>query len=467
MDKTDALREENTLKLLFTYSLPMIIGLFVGASYNIIDRVFIGNGVGDIGLAGVAVAFPVMMSIMAFSSLIGTGATALTSIRLGEKNIPEAERVMGNALTLLLSVSVVFTVLCLIFLDPVLIAFGANKEILGPAADYTRIILFASIFMIIGAGMNNFIRAEGSPKKSMFTMLIGSILNVILAPIFIFGLDWGMEGAALATAISQLISALWVMSHFFTGKSVLKIRAKNMRLRGPLVGRILALGVGSFITQTATGVLMIAMNNVLLNYGGSTAIAGMNVVNAVQTFIMLPIWGISLGIQPIIGYNFGAKSYERVKSILVAAIAFSTVIATVASLFIYFVPESLVAIFNQSEELIQFGSHAMVIFLLLTPLIGFQIIGAGYFQALGKAKQSIFLSLTRQVLILIPALLILPRFFGLQGVFISGPISDFCSAVISVAFVVISLKQMSKEMNQEATSEQPVDASSGSQEPTT
>lgn len=466
MDKTDALREENTLKLLLTYSLPMIIGLFVGASYNIIDRMFIGNGVGDIGLAGIAVSFPVMMSIMAFSNLIGTGATALTSIRLGEKNKAEAERVMGNAFTLLILVSIVFTVLCLIFLDSVLTAFGANREILDPAADYTRIILFASIFMIIGSGMNNFIRAEGNPKKSMFTLLIGSILNVILAPVFIFGFDWGMEGAALATAISQLISALWVMSHFFTEKSVLKIRIKNMQLSGVLVRRILALGVGSFITQMATSVLMIAMNNVLLSHGGSTAIAGMNVVNAVQTFIMLPIWGISLGIQPIIGYNFGAKNYERVKSILVSAMVFSTVIATVASLFIYFVPEGLVAVFNQSEELVRFGSHAMVIFLLFTPLIGFQIIGAGFFQALGKAKQSIFISLTRQILILIPALLILPRFLGLQGVLISGPISDFCSAVISVAFVIIGLKRMRKEMNQKVAHEQPVGVT-GSQKPTT
>ncbi|GGA51162.1 hypothetical protein GCM10007416_25330 [Kroppenstedtia guangzhouensis] len=297
---------------------------------------------------------------------------------------------MGNAFTLLILVSIVFTVLCLIFLDSVLTAFGANREILDPAADYTRIILFASIFMIIGSGMNNFIRAEGNPKKSMFTLLIGSILNVILAPVFIFGFDWGMEGAALATAISQLISALWVMSHFFTEKSVLKIRIKNMQLSGVLVRRILALGVGSFITQMATSVLMIAMNNVLLSHGGSTAIAGMNVVNAVQTFIMLPIWGISLGIQPIIGYNFGAKNYERVKSILVSAMVFSTVIATVASLFIYFVPEGLVAVFNQSEELVRFGSHAMVIFLLFTPLIGFQIIGAGFFQATPGEHHAMF-----------------------------------------------------------------------------
>ncbi|PWU67359.1 MATE family efflux transporter [Gracilibacillus dipsosauri] len=454
MDKTKAMLEENTVKLLFTYSLPVIIGLFVGASYNIVDRIFIGNGVGDIGMAGIAVAFPVMMTIMAFSNLIGTGATALTSIRLGEENNEEAERVMGNALTLLISVSVVFTVLCWIFLEPVLTAFGANEEILTPAADYTRIILIASIFMIVGSGMNNFLRADGNPKKSMLTLLIGSILNVILAPIFIFGFDWGMEGAALATAISQLISFIWVMSHFFTGKSVLKIRVKNLRLSGTLVGRIFALGVGSFITQMATSVQMIVLNNVLLKYGGSTAIAGMNVVNAVQTFIMLPIWGISMGIQPIIGYNFGAKNYKRVKSMLVSAFALSTVFAVFASLFIYFMPESLVSIFNQNEELVEFGGRAMVIFLLFTPLIGLQIIGAGYFQALGKAKQSIFLSLVRQVVILIPALLILPQFLGIQGVFISGPISDFCSAVVSVAFVAFSLKRLQNEMDQELSPSQ-------------
>ncbi len=199
---------------------------------------------------------------------------------------------------------------------------------------------------------------------------------------------------------------------------------------------------------------MIVLNNVLLKYGGSTAIAGMNVVNAVQTFIMLPIWGISMGIQPIIGYNFGAKNYKRVKSMLVSAFALSTVFAVFASLFIYFMPESLVSIFNQNEELVEFGGRAMVIFLLFTPLIGLQIIGAGYFQALGKAKQSIFLSLVRQVVILIPALLILPQFLGIQGVFISGPISDFCSAVVSVAFVAFSLKRLQNEMDQELSPSQ-------------
>lgn len=454
MDKTDALREENTLKLLFTYSLPVIIGLFVGASYNIIDRIFIGNGVGSLGMAGIAISFPVMMSIMAFSNLIGTGATAVASIRLGEKKNDEAERVMGNALTLLILVSVVFTVFCLIFLEPILSAFGANEEILPYAIDYTRIILLASIFMIVGSGMNNFIRADGNPKKSMLTLLIGSILNVILAPIFIFAFNWGMAGAAWATAISQLVSFIWVMSHFLLGKSVLKIRFKNLRLGGEIVGRIFALGVGSFITQIATSIQMIVVNNVMLNYGGSTPIAAMNIVNAVQTFIMLPIWGISMGIQPIIGYNFGAKDYKRVKSILVSAIVMGTAFAVIASLFIYFIPENLVAVFNQSEELISFGSHAMVIFLLFTPLLGVQIIGAGYFQALGKAKQSIFLSLVRQVFILIPALLILPPIFGLQGVFVSGPISDFCSAVISLAFVVVSLKKFQKEINEELPASQ-------------
>ncbi|MBH8599150.1 MATE family efflux transporter [Thermoactinomyces sp. CICC 10523] len=447
MNKTNALSEENTIKLLISYSLPMIVGLFVGAFYNIIDRVFIGNGIGDLGIAGIAVSFPIMMTIMAFSTLIGTGATALTSIRLGEKNTAEAEKVMGNALTLLIIVSILFTVPCLIFLNPILKAFGASPEVLKPAADYIWIILLASIFMIVGSGMNNFIRAEGNPKKAMFTLLIGSVLNVILAPLFIFGFGWGMQGAALATAISQLVSALWVLSHFFLSKSLLKIRAKNMRLDGRLVGKILAVGVGSFITQLASSVLFVIINNVLLRYGGNTAIAGMNVVNAVQTFIMLPVWGISLGIQPIIGYNYGAKNFERVKSTLKTALIISTVIASVASLFVYFLPEYIVAIFNsESRQLISFGSHALVTYLLFTPLIGLSIVGSGYFQSLGKAKQAILLSLTRQVFILVPALLILPRFLGVEGVLISGPISDFCAAAITFGCVVANLKQIQNQM---------------------
>jgi len=277
--------------------------------------------------------------------------------------------------------------------------------------------------------MNNFIRAEGNPRTAMATMIIGSVLNVLLAPLFIFGFSWGMAGAGLATALSQAVSAIWVMLYFVLGKSTLKIRRENFRVDMATTRKMMALGSAFFAMQFSQSILSAIMNTSLGIYGGDVAISGMGIVISLMTLIMMPIVGINQGAQPIIGYNYGAQRYDRVKSTLKYAAIAATVIATAGFVLIRLFPTQLITIFNsQDAELIAFGSNALVLFLTFLPLIGFQIVGSGYFQAVGKPRQSLILTLSRQVLILIPALLILPRFFQLNGVLMAGPLADLIAS---------------------------------------
>ena len=412
MDSTAKLGQEKIGRLLLTFSIPAIVGMLVMSLYNIIDRVFIGNSAGTLGIAAITVGFPIMIVQFAFIGMIGMGGTALVSIRLGQKKREEAEFIMGNALILLVGLSLTMTVLGLLFMDPLLRIFGASDEVLPLARTYMRIILGASIFQSLSFGMNNFIRAEGNPRTAMATMIIGSILNVILAPLFIFGFGWGMAGAGLATASAQAVSAIWVMLHFLLGRSTLKIRRKNLRIDFATTKRMMALGSAFFAMQFAQSILSAIMNTSLGIYGGDIAISGMGIVISLMTLIMMPIVGINQGAQPIIGYNYGAQRFDRVKEALKYAAVAATGIASIGFVVIRAFPTQLIAIFSsQDAALIAFGSHALVVFLMFLPLIGFQIVGSGYFQAVGKPQQSLVLSLSRQVLILIPALLILPRFF--------------------------------------------------------
>lgn len=443
MDHTTRLGEEKVSKLLWSFSLPAIIGMLVSALYNVIDRVFIGNGPGSLGMAGITIGMPIMLIVMAVGMLIGIGATSLVSIRLGEQKKDEAELIIGNALSLLFIFSVLITIPGLIFLDPILKIFGASSEVLPFARDYMRIILLGTLFQSLSFGMNSFIRAEGNPRKAMGTMLIGAVVNAILAPIFIFGFGWGMKGAGLATVLAQGVSAAWVLSHFFGGKSVLKIHMKNLKLRKEIVARTFAIGVAPFAMQMAASLLNVILNKSLVQYGGDIAVSAMGAVSSIMMLIMMPIFGINQGVQPIIGYNYGAKKFDRVKEALKLGMIAATAITTLGFIATRLFPELLLAIFNSKDTaLIAFGSHAMSVFLIFLPLIGFQVIGTSYFQATGKPKQAMILSLSRQVLILIPALLILPRFFQMQGVLISGPIADLGSSIITAVWLLAELKQL-------------------------
>jgi putative MATE family efflux protein len=443
LDRSKQLGEDNILKLLIRFSIPAIIGMLVNALYNIVDRIFIGNGVDTLAIAGAAIGFPIMLIMMAFAMLIGIGANSLVAIRLGEQKKEEAEMIMGNALVLLIAINILITILGLMFLDPLLKMFGASQAVLPYARTYMSIILWGAVFQAVGMGMNNFIRSEGSPRIAMMTMLIGAILNTALNPLFIFVFKWGIAGSAYATIISQVVSAVWVLYHFIYGKGYLRLRIRNLKLRSSVVGKIIVLGMAPFLMQMAASVLNAMMNKSLSAYGGDIAVSAMSAVSSIAMLFLMPVFGINQGVQPIIGYNYGARKFDRVKEALKQAIIAATVVVTLGFVITRLFPEQMIAVFNTKDEaLIAFGSHALKIFLICMPIIGFQVVSSNYFQAVGKPLQSALLSLSRQVLLLIPAILILPRFFGLEGLLYAGPFSDLMSSLITGAFLYFELKHL-------------------------
>lgn len=444
MDQSKQLGEEKVSKLLVKFSIPAIVGMLVNALYNVVDRIFIGNSdVGTLGIAGITVGLPIMLVIMAFGMLIGIGANSLISIRLGEQKKHEAELILGNAATLLVVISLFISISGLIFIEPVLRIFGASEAVLPYAKEYMSIILLGTVIQNLGFGMNNFIRAEGNPKIAMLTMLIGAIINTILDPIFIFVFSMGIKGAAIATVLSQVASTSWVLYHFLGGGSTLKLHKKNLKLDPHIAKKIIALGMAPFLMQLAASVLNAIMNKSLNIYGGDVAVSGMGVVSSITMLILMPIFGINQGSQPIIGYNYGARRFDRVKEALKLAVLAATGVACLGFLMTRLFPAQLVGAFNKTDmELLNFGVKAMGIFLMFLPIIGFQIVSSNYFQAIGKPKHSAFLSLSRQVLILIPALLLLPRFFGLNGLLMAGPTSDITSSIITGIFLFRELKHL-------------------------
>ncbi len=417
--------------LLLKFSLPAIIGLLVNALYNIVDSIFVGRGVGSLGLAGVAVSFPIVTTFMAVVMLVGMGATALISIRLGQKRKEEAEKIIGNALFLFVVIGVSLTAFGLIFLEPILLFFGATPEVLPYATDYMQIILLGSLFMAIGTGMNNFIRAEGNPKTAMNTMLIGTVTNIILDYLFIFIFHWGIKGAAAATVVSYGVTSTWVLYHFLAGNSTLKIWRKNLRLDRIIVGGVLAIGFPTFVLQVTGSIQHLILNRSLAHYGGDMALSVIGILMSVVTFLVMPAMGISQGAQPIIGYNFGAQKIKRVKETLTLSILSATGIVTLGFAVSKIWPAQIIGLFTESSELIKLGCHAMEIFFKLLPLVGMQMISSSYFQAVGKPTQATVLGLSRQVFIFITLLLILPHFWGLEGVWWSSPFSDLGAFVLT------------------------------------
>lgn len=450
MDKSMQLGEENIGKLLLKFSIPAIIGMLVNAFYNIVDRIFIGRGVGELALSGVTITFPVSTISMAFGMLIGIGAAALISIRLGQQKKAEAEKILGNAFTLIVIIMISFIVLSLIFLEPMLKIFGASDVTLPYAKDYGYIILLGSILQNLGLGLNGIIRSEGNPKVAMLTMLIGAITNIVLDPIFIFTFGLGVKGAAIATVIGQGLSAIWVVFYFTKGKSVLKLKVNYMKLDMKIIKETFSIGMSPFFMQLAASLVTVISNNALATYGGDVAVGAMGVISSVSMLILMPIFGINQGAQPIIGYNYGAESYDRVKKALKYAIIAATTITTIGFLSIQLFAPQIIKLFNKNPQLVSIGTKGLKTFMFMLPVSGFQIVSTNYFQAVGKAKVAMFLSLSRQVITLIPLLIIIPPIFGLNGVWYCGPTSDFIAFVITAIFLIKEIKNINR-LNKEKT----------------
>ncbi|MBP2033442.1 putative MATE family efflux protein [Clostridium algifaecis] len=448
MERSVKLGNKKISKLLLEFSIPAIVGMLVNSLYIVIDRIFIGRVVGAMAISGVSLTFPIGILIMAFAMLVGIGAAARISIKLGENKKNEAENILGNALVLLVLVSAIVTFLGLVFVEPMLRSFGASNNTIGYAKQFITILLAGSIFQIIGFGLNNIIRSEGNPKKAMTTMLIGGICNIILDFVFIYILNFGIRGAAIATVISQGINMVWVLYYFLRGNSMLKIKKENLHLKKDVVLSIFSIGMSPFAMQLAASLVNIILNRSLFIYGGDLAIGAMGIINGIATLILMPIFGINQGVQPIIGFNYGAKLYNRVKEALKIAIIAASVISTVGALSVHIFPRILVELFNKNDvNLTNISVNGIKIFMFMFPILGFQIVSSNFFQAIGRAKISMFLALLRQVIVLIPMILVLPKMFGLNGVWLAAPVSDSVSTVLTFIFIVLEIKKLNYPTN--------------------
>ena len=435
--RTRDLAELPIPRLMLKFFIPAFIGVFINALYNIVDRIFIGQGVGSIALSGVSVTFPVMLIVMGFGMLIGIGAGVLVSINLGKHDLDKAEQVLGNGFLLMLLVSVLITIIGFSLKNIMLHSFGATAETIQYANDYLDIILAGTIFQVVGFSLNNIIRAEGNPRIAMVSMIISAGTNMVLNPIFIFGFGWGVKGSAYATVISMIVLTIWVLAHFRSSKSVVKLKVKNIRFNVKILFEILVIGMAPFFMQIANSVVQGLINTKLIAFGGDLAVGAMGIVNSVLTMIIMAIVAINMATQPIISYNYGAKSYGRVKETLKIALIMSSVIAFLSFVFVESFPETIVRLFNSKDTgLLDFGREGLRMCLLALPFVGFQVVTGNFFQSMGNAKIALFLTLNRQVILLIPLLFILPGFFGLHGIWLAMPISDFFSAIIVVFFLV-------------------------------
>jgi putative MATE family efflux protein len=437
--------DQNIGRLLLKFSIPAIVGTVVNALYHTVDRIFVGHGVGSIGIAATTVAFPIMTILMGISMLIGIGATSLISIRLGQEKHEEAEKVVGNAIVLLVLLPVLLTIMYLIFSDPILIFFGASNEVLPYARDFVHIVMLGSAFGATSMGVNNFIRAEGNPRLAMLTQIIGALINVVLNYIFIFKLGLGIKGSALATISAQFVSALWVFSYYWTGRSIVKIRLKNMKLSMPIVFSIMAIGFAPFAMMLANCVKQTILNKSLLFYGGDLALSAIGIIMSIAAMMFMPIVGLSQGAQPIIGFNYGAKLYSRVIETLKLAVIAGSCIALLGYAVIYTWPTQIVSLFSKDTFLIEITTQAIRIYFALFLVVGFQIICSNYFQAVGKPIQSTILGLSRQVLLFIPMLLILPNYWGINGIWMSAPISDALSVLLTATVIYIEIKNLANK----------------------
>lgn len=427
------LGEASIGKLLVEYSIPAIIGMTLTSLYNIIDSIFIGHGVGALAISGLAITFPLMNLLVAFCTLVGVGGATLSSIRLGQKDKKGAEDILGNVAILCVINAIFYGGLAFIFLEPILFFFGASEATLPYARDFMQVILLGSPISYVMIGLNNIMRATGYPKKAMLSSMLTVGCNIILAPIFIFVLNWGIRGAALATICSQFIGMLWVLYHFYSPKTYIRFQRHSMRLKQHIIANIFAIGMSPFVMNVCACCIVIFINNRLLNYGGDMAIGAFGILNRIQMLFVMIVMGITMGMQPITGYNYGAQHFDRVKRTLKLGITAGCIITTLGFIIGELFPGIFVGMFTDNHELTDEATLALRIGILSFPVVGAQIVITQFFQSIGKARISIFLSLSRQLLFLLPGLAFLPPFYGVEGVWFSMPLSD------ALAFAVAAL----------------------------
>ena len=440
-----ALGTESIGKLLMQYAVPAIIAMTASSLYNMVDSIFIGHGVGTMAISGLALTFPLMNLAAAFGSLVGVGASTLISVKLGQKDYDTAQRVLGNVVVLNVLLGVAFTVVVMAFLDPILYFFGGSDQTISYARDYMQIILLGNAVTHLYLGLNAVLRSSGHPQKAMYATIATVMINTLLDPLFIYGFGWGIRGAAIATIVAQIISLVWQFKIFSNKDELLHFHRGIFRLKRKIVFDSLAIGMSPFLMNLAACFIVILINQGLKKYGGDLAIGAFGIVNRLVFIVVMIVMGLNQGMQPIAGYNYGAQQYDRVTKVLKLTILYATCVTTFGFLVGMLMPDLVVGIFTSDAELTDISARGLRIVVMFFPIIGFQMVTSNFFQSIGMAGKAIFLSLTRQMVILLPCLLILPRFYGAAGVWYSMPVSDLLASLIAMGMLVWQFRKFRRE----------------------
>lgn len=432
---------EDIRKLLMRYAVPAIVAMTAASLYNMMDSIFIGHGVGPLAIAGLAVTFPFINLAAAFGSLVGVGASTLVSVKMGQKDMKSAEAVLGNVLMLNAAIGLVFMGVCLAFLDPILIFFGASADTLPYARDYMEVILYGNLITHIYMGLNEVMRASGYPQRAMAATLFAVAINGVLNALFIFVMDMGIRGAALGTICAQFLALIGVLYHFFSKNSYIRFQRGIFRIKWHIIGGMLAIGLAPFLMNICSCLIVMLVNNGLKDHGGDMYVGAYGIVNRVVFLFIMIVMGFNQGMQPIAGYNFGAQQTDRVIKVLKYTIFCGTAVTCIGFLICQVFPRTIISLFTTDEGLISIAEHGMRLILLFFPFIGFQMVATSFFQSIGMAGKAIFLSLTRQLIFLLPCLFILPGHWGPDGVWGSFPIADFLATVTTTLMLAWQLKK--------------------------
>ena len=440
--KTDFLGRDAIFPLLLKMGIPAAVGMMVNALYNVVDTIFVGHGVGPLAIAALSIVFPIQMIVSSFAQALSFGTASIVSRKLGEKRVEEAAQAMGTAYAAVAVITAVVVALVFLFMRPVLSVFGASATIMPYAEEYLTVVNAGFFFFAMSMCASNLVRSEGNARASMTGMIVGAGLNTVLDPLFIFGFGMGIRGAAIATVISQMASCLYLFSLYFRGKGHVPLTMKHIRVRWNLLGQSALLGIPSFVQNAGMSLLALIINNSLGFYGGDEAITMYGMNHKINSIVIMPVIGIVQGFQPIAGYNYGARQFRRVRQSLRTALLTAFVVACAGYAFMMLAPRTAMGMFTSDADLIAKSARALRIMVLLVPMAAVQITSSTYFQAIGKATQAFILGVSRQFLILIPLVLVLPSFFGVDGVWASFPLADGISTVIGVILLVLSVRHL-------------------------
>lgn len=444
MDNKQATLELGTKpvgKLLMQYAIPAIIAMTASSLYNMVDSIFIGQGVGAMAISGLAITFPFMNLSAAFGAAIGLGASTLMSVKLGQKDYRTAENILGNTITLNIIIGVTFGVVCLMFLDPILRFFGASDQTIVYARDYMEIILLGNAITHLYFGMNSALRSASKPRHAMYATMFTVVLNTILDPLFIWTFGLGIRGAAYATVLSQLVALIWQFWIFSNPKELIRLKRGIYSLRGDLVKNIIGIGISPFSMNVCACMVVIFINNQLVRFGGDMSVGAYGIANRIVFIFLMFVMGINQGMQPIAGYNYGAQKLDRMMQVVKLSIIAATVIMILGWFLAMLAPRQCVSLFTTDQHLIDTTVHGMRIMMVMLPIVGYQMVITNFFQCIGKVKISIFLSLSRQLLFLLPALALLPIWFGLDGVWLAQPMSDLVASVVTAWIMIVYMRK--------------------------